>query len=84
MMKREKPSEEVEEVIKKAGGKLLKSLEVFDVYTGENVGPDEKSIAYNLVFNDKEKTLNDEEISTLFHKIIDRVQTECNVKLRSE
>ena len=84
VMKKEKPSIEVENVIKKAGGKLLKSVEVFDVYTGENVAEDEKSIAYNLIFNDAEKTLNEEEITTLFHKIIDKVQTECDVKLRSE
>ncbi len=84
VMKKDKPSIEVESVILKAGGKLLKSVEVFDVYTGENVAEDEKSIAYNLIFNDAEKTLNDEEITTLFHKIIDKVQTECHVKLRSE
>ncbi len=84
VMKKDKPSSDVESVIRKAGGKLLQSVEVFDVYTGENVAQDEKSIAYNLVFNDKEKTLNEEEITAIFNKIINKVETECNVKLRSE
>ena len=84
VMKKEKKSEEIENAIRKAGGKLLKKVEVFDVYTGENVAKDEKSIAYNLVFNDAEKTLSDEEIMTLFNKIIDAVTKECQVTLRSE
>ena len=48
-------SKEIEMVIKKAGGKLLTNIEVFDVYTGENVGENEKSIAYSLTFNDPKK-----------------------------
>ena len=46
VMKKDIPSVEVEKVIKKAGGKLLTNIEVFDVYTGENIGKDEKSVAY--------------------------------------
>lgn len=84
VMKKSKKSEEIENVIKKAGGKLLKSLEVFDVYTGANVAEDEKSIAYTLTFNNPEKTLEEEEITKLFNKIIEKVVSECNVTLRSE
>ena len=84
VMKKNRKSEEIEEVIRKAGGKLLKHLEVFDVYTGENVAADEKSIAYTLIFNNPEKTLEEEEITNLFNKIIDKVTTECGVALRSE
>lgn len=84
VMKKEKSSKEIEEVIKKAGGKLLKDLAVFDVYTGENVTEDEKSIAYTLTFNNPEKTLSDEEVTEVFNKIINKVTSECNVVLRSE
>ena len=56
VMKKDIPSVEVEKVIKKAGGKLLTNIEVFDVYTGENIGKDEKSVAYSLTFNDSKKT----------------------------
>ena len=84
VMKKDKKSEDIEKVIKKAGGKLLKDIEVFDVYTGENVANDEKSIAYTLTFNNSEKTLDDEEIMELFNKIIEKVEKECMVTLRRE
>ena len=66
VMKKDIPSVEVEKVIKKAGGKLLTNIEVFDVYTGENIGKDEKSVAYSLTFNDSKKTLTEEEITKIF------------------
>ena len=75
-------SETVEKVIKKAGGKLLNNIEVFDVYVGENISSNEKSIAYKLTFQDPSRTLTDEEVITLFNKIIEEVQTKCNAKLR--
>ena len=73
---------EIEKVIKKAGGKLLTNIEVFDVYTGENIGKDEKSIAYSLTFNDSKKTLTEDEVTTIFTKIISSVEKLENVKLR--
>ncbi len=77
-------NEEIETEIKRAGGRLLTNIEVFDVYTGENVGNDEKSIAYNLTFQSPERTLTDEEVMNVFNNIIEKVETKLNVKLRSE
>ena len=70
------------DVIKKAGGRLLTNIEVFDVYVGENISSDEKSIAYKLTFLDQTKTLTDEEVMDLFNKIIKEVESKCNAKLR--
>ena len=81
VMDNEITSEQIEKVIRKVGGKRLVSVEVFDVYTGVNLG-NKKSIAYTLTFNDKEKTLSDDEVTAVFNKIIDKVTTECNVTLR--
>ena len=81
VMDNEITSEQIEKVIRKVGGKRLVSVEVFDVYTGINLG-NKKSIAYTLTFNDKEKTLSDDEVTAVFNKIIDKVTTECNVTLR--
>ncbi len=75
-------SKEIEMVIKKSGGSLLTNIEVFDVYTGENVGENEKSIAYSLTFNDAKKTLTEEEITEIFNKIISTVESKCKAKLR--
>ena len=75
---------EIMKQIKKSGGRLLTNIDVFDVYTGENVGVDEKSIAFSLTFNDPTKTLNDEEVTTVFNKIINDVETKMGAKLRDK
>ena len=84
IVKKNVKSEEIEKVIKSAGGKRLRNIEVFDVYTGENVSEDEKSIAYTLTFNDFEKTLSDEEVTNAFNKIIKEVTTKCEAVLRDK
>jgi len=74
----------VQSIIKKAGGKLLTDIKVFDVFEGESIGENNKSIAYALTFQDDKKTLNDEEVMEVFNKIIDEVTKKLNVKLRDE
>ena len=79
---KEVTNKEIMEAIKKSGGKLLSNTEVFDLYTGENVKENEKSIAYKLTFQDDTRTLTDEEVMEVFNKIIAYVETKCNAKLR--
>ena len=74
---------EIESVIKKVGGRLLTNIDVFDVYTGENISANEKSIAYSLTFSDPTRTLSDEEVMEVFNKIINDVETKLNCKLRN-
>lgn len=76
-------SKEIEMVIKKASGSALTNIEVFDVYTGENVGENEKSIAYSLTFNDTKRTLTEEEVMESFKRIIENVEKKCNARLRN-
>lgn len=76
-------SKEIEMVIKKASGSVLTNIEVFDVYTGENVGESEKSIAYSLTFNDTKRTLTEEEVMESFKRIIENVERKCNARLRN-
>ena len=76
-------SKDIEQEIKKAGGRLLTNIDVFDIYTGENVGENEKSIAYNLTFQAQDKTLTDDEVMTIFNNIIINVENKLNAKLRS-
>lgn len=77
-------SEQVLEVIKKAGGRMLVDVDVFDVYEGENVGESEKSLAYALTFLDSNKTLSDEEVTTIFHNIIFNVESKLGATLRDK
>ena len=82
VMNKKIESKEIEAVIKKAAGNLLTNIEVFDVYTGENVGENEKSIAYSLTFMDTKKTLTEEEVAEVFDKIIEMVESKCEARLR--
>ena len=84
VVKKNVKSEDVEKVIRKAGGKMLKEIEVFDVYTGNNVGEDEKSIAYTMTFNNSERTLSDEEVTEVFNKIMAKVIEECSAVVRDK
>ena len=76
-------NKEIVDVIKKAGGKLLTDIEVFDIYTGDKIAEDEISIAYNLKFEDPNKTLTDEEVMTVFNKIIESVESKLKAKVRN-
>lgn len=82
VMNKNVESKEIETVIKKAAGSMLTNIEVFDVYTGENVAEDEKSIAYSLTFMDSKKTLTEEEVNSVFEKIIEMVESKSEAKLR--
>ena len=77
-------SKELVDTIKKSGGKLLTNIDVFDVYKGENVGANEKSIAYSLTFSDPTRTLSDEEVMQVFNKIILEVEKKHNAVLRDK
>lgn len=61
---------QIEEVIKKCGGKLLESLTLFDVYEGEQVAEGKKSVAYSMTFRAKDKTLEDAEVGRIIENIV--------------
>lgn len=68
--------------IRKSGGRLLNSIDIFDIYVGENVKENEKSIAFKLVFADNARTLSDNEVTEIFNKIILEVESKMEAKLR--
>ncbi len=73
-------SEVVRTQIKRAGGKLLDSVQEFDVY--KDVEPGKKSIAYSLTFKDATKTLLEEEVMQVFNRIIKEVEEKIGARLR--
>ena len=75
---------DIEATIKKAGGRLLQSIEVFDVYEGEHVVEGKKSIAYNLLFMADDRTLTDEEVMKVFDQIIDKVVSVHSAEVRDK
>lgn len=68
--------------IKKSGGRLLSDISVFDVYVGDKIDKNKKSIAFSLTFSDSNKTLTDEEVNVVFNKIIDDVKDKYRAILR--
>lgn len=61
---------DLESAIEKRGGKLLESCTLFDIYEGAQVGEGKKSVAFNLVFRAKDRTLEDKEVNELMDKIL--------------
>ena len=77
-------AEDLVKDIKSSGGKLLTNIKIFDVYTGNKIDENKKSIAYNLTFEDKTRTLTEEEVMAIFNKIIDNVCHKYNATIRDK
>ncbi len=76
------PAEQVEAVLRSAGGKMLAGLRLFDVFSGEQIGAGKKSLAYSLTYQ-ADRTLTDEEVRQIRQRIVRRLETELGAKLRS-
>ena len=76
------PVAEIEKIITKAGGRILESVELFDVYRGAQIAADKKSVAYSLKFRAADRTLSDEDIDPVMEKIFAKLR-ENNCVLRS-
>ena len=76
------PAADIEERIRKAAGKALESVTLFDVYTGERIAAGQKSLAYNLVMRADDRTLTDEEAEEAVKKVLHSL-AELGVVLRS-
>lgn len=80
--KKDIPAEKIAQLIKQTGKRTLTHIELFDMYTGENVGADEKSLAFKLVFEDPTKTLETEEVDKIVKSILNRLDFVYKAKLR--
>lgn len=74
----------VGEILKqiKASSKLVKELEVFDVYQGEHVEKGKKSVAINIVYNGVDHTLSEEELNIAHSKIMDTLYQKLQAEIR--
>jgi len=62
---------------------LIKDVQVFDVYEGENIAADKKSVALTLTIRDESKTLKDEEVALVIAKAIDALKARFGAEIRS-
>ncbi len=68
--------------IREIGGELLESVQVFDLYTGERLGQDKKSIALSMVLRHAERTLTEEEITAAYTAVLTGLETGFGAELR--
>ncbi len=80
---KETSAEKILDTVRRAGKKLVKSLEIFDVYEGEHVEAGKKSIALHIVYQASDHTLNEEEITTVHNTILNDLSTKINAELRA-
>ncbi len=78
------PAERVRELIAQTGRALVRSVVLFDVYRGEQVGTGKKSLAYRLTYQADDHTLTDREVGKLRTKIVRRLERELGAALRSQ
>ena len=77
------PASEVEAVIRQAGGRTLKAVTLFDVYTGDQIPAGKKSLAYSLTYQDDSRTLTDKNAAKIRRKIIGAARNRLKAKLRA-
>ncbi|MDY3268687.1 MAG: phenylalanine--tRNA ligase subunit beta [Phocaeicola sp.] len=73
---------EIEKIAYETDKKLLKAIELFDVYEGKNLEPGKKSYAVSFMLQDENATLNDKQIDKFMQKLITNLQNKLDAKLR--
>lgn len=72
----------LEACIKKAGGKLLRSIQLFDIYRGPGIAPGKKSIAFSLELRADDRTLTDEDTTGVMNAVLEKLKNDLGVSLR--
>ena len=72
----------IEEVIKRTAGDLLKDVKLFDIYRGLPIPPGKKSVAFSLTYRSDERTLKDDEAAQVHAKVVKALEEELGAILR--
>ena len=73
----------IEQFVRKEGGKILRNIELFDVYTGKQIQDSKKSMAFHLEFYNEHKTLTLEEVNPKFEKIQKSLKKSIGAEIRA-
>ena len=73
---------QIEEIARQTEKKLLKKVELFDVYEGKNLPAGKKSYAVNFILQDTEKTMGDKQIEAIMNKLIANLKQKLGAELR--
>ena len=73
---------QIEQIARQTEKKLLKKVELFDVYEGDKLPAGKKSYAVNFILQDEEKTMGDKQIEAIMQKLIANIKKQLNAELR--
>ena len=73
----------IQDAIKRAGGSHIESVNLFDIFTGTQIGEGKKSLTFRLVLRSEERTLTAEDLSTIRDRILRRVREDFGAQVRS-
>ena len=73
---------QIEQIARQTEKKLLKKVELFDVYEGDKLPSGKKSYAVNFILQDEEKTMGDKQIDAIMQKLITNIKKQLNAELR--
>jgi phenylalanyl-tRNA synthetase beta chain len=76
------PAQTVEEALRAAGGDLLRHVELFDLYQGEQIPAGKKSLAYALTFQAEDRSLTEDEVLQLYQRIQQHAAASLGAELR--
>jgi phenylalanyl-tRNA synthetase beta chain len=76
------PVEEPFDFIRSLSEPLLESVEIFDIFRSDQLGPDKKSIGYRLTYRAPDRSLTDEEVNALHAEVVRKVTAKFEVSLR--
>jgi phenylalanyl-tRNA synthetase beta chain len=83
MVNKEVKAQELIDAVSSVDQKLISNIKVFDVYEGENIPENQKSIAISVTIQSTEKTLNDNDLENINNLIIKTVENKTGAKIRS-
>ena len=82
VVERSVPAATLESIIRANGGRLVTAVRLFDLYQGEKMAEDKKSIAFSITYQDPERTLTDEEVVQAHDKVVKALAEEAQAELR--
>lgn len=77
-------AQDILDIIIKTNKKLIASAEVFDVYEGEHIEENKKSISFNIIYQAKDHTLDEKEISAVHQAVLENIEKKLNLVLRDK
>lgn len=76
-------AEEIEDVIKSVDSDIIEDVKLFDIFTGAQIGEDKKSMAYEIIYRSKDRTLVDDEVNVVQEEIVNRLESKFGASLRN-